>query len=151
MVVKNPISPVLWLAAGAGVLLVQSLAAQTAAPAPPAVQIPSGAQTAGGAPLKIGVIEAQLALVKTKDGQAAQAELEKKLGPKAAQIKKQQEDLNDLQKRLDTGGNTMAAATKTELQNNIASKTRILQRDIQDFQDEQQAEENRCWRTWKRR
>lgn len=140
---KNPISPVLWLAAGAGVLLVQSLAAQTAAPAPPAVQIPSGAQTAGGAPLKIGVIEAQLALVKTKDGQAAQAELEKKLGPKAAQIKKQQEDLNDLQKRLDTGGNTMAAATKTELQNNIASKTRILQRDIQDFQDEQQAEENR--------
>jgi outer membrane protein len=144
MVVKNPISPVLLLAAGAGVVLIQSLAAQTPAPAPqtpPAAQ--SGALTASGAPLKIGVIEAQLALVKTKDGQAAQAELEKKLGPKAAQIKKQQEDLNDLQRRLDTGGNTMAAATKTELQNNIASKTRNLQRDIQDFQDEQQAEENR--------
>ena len=144
---KNPISAEtgaakpfarrsLFLAApGAGVLLAQSLAAQT--PAAPAKEpVASGAQ-------KIGILQAQLALLNTKDGQAAQAELQKKLGPKADSINKQRTDLNDLQKKLDQGGNTMSAATKQDLQNSIQSKTKTLNRDVQDFQDEEQAEENR--------
>ena len=122
----------LFLAApGAGILMAQSLAAQNAP------------QTPAGGALKVGILQAELALVSTKDGQAAQAELQRKLGPKAEAIKKQQSDLNDLQKKLDAGGNTMSAATKQDLQNSIQSKTKSLNRDMQDFQDEQQAEENR--------
>ena len=116
------------LAAGAGIATAQAPAA------PAASSVPA---------LKIGIIQAELALLKTKDGQAAQAELDKKLRPKAEALQKLKSDIDDLQRRLDQGGNTMAAATKTELQNNIQTKTKNLQRDYQDFQDEQQAEENR--------
>jgi Skp family chaperone for outer membrane proteins len=147
MVVKNPLSAVagpglnlvrrnfFLAAAGAGLLMTQTLAAQT--PAAPATPPPSNA------PLKIGVIQAELALLRTKDGQAAQAELQKKFGPKAETLQKQKADIDDLQRKLEQGGNTMAQATKDELQRNIQTKTRNLQRDAQDLQDEQQAEENK--------
>lgn len=120
-------------ASGAGVLMAQSLSAQT----------PGGAAAAPSGALKIGILQAELALVSTKDGQAAQAELQKKLGPKADAINKQRSDLNDLQKRLDAGGNTMSAATKQSLQDSITSKNKNLQRDMQDFDDDRQAEENK--------
>ncbi len=110
-------------------MLAQTLTAQTPAPA-------AGAPK----PFKIGVINAEMALASTKDGQKAQAELEQKLGPKYAELQKLNTDIQDLQKRLDQGGNLLAATTKTELQNSIQTKTRTLQRNQQDFQDEDQKE-----------
>jgi len=123
----------LFLAAGgaAGMAALQ-VKAQTPAASAPAT-----------APVKIGIIQAIVALGKTKEGQAAQAELEKKLGPKAQSIQKDQADLNELQRKLDQGGNTMSAAAKQELQNTIQTKSKSVQRNIQDFQDEQQAEEGK--------
>lgn len=116
----------LFLAApGAGVVLAQTLAAQTPAPA-------------AAGPLKIGVLDAERALAGTKDGQKAQAALEQKLGPKYQELQKMNTDIQDLQKKLDQGGNTMAAATKADLQNSIQTKTRTFQRAQQDFQDEDQ-------------
>lgn len=106
-------------------------------------QTPAPASAAAAAPVKIGIIQAIVALGKTKEGQAAQADLEKKLGPKAQSIQKDQADLNDLQRKLDQGGNTMSAAAKQELQNTIQVKSKSVQRAIQDFQDEQQAEEGK--------
>ncbi len=123
----------LFLAAGgaAGMAALQ-VSAQTPAATP-----------AAPAQVKIGIIQAIVALGKTKEGQAAQAELEKKLGPKAQSIQKDQADLNELQRKLDQGGNTMSAAAKQELQNTIQTKSKTVQRNIQDFQDEQQSEEGK--------
>jgi outer membrane protein len=136
MVVKNPMSAALFLAA-AGIA-----AAQTAAPAvtPPAAP-PAAASIPAG--IKIGVIQAELALLQTRDGQVAQAEMEKKFSPRREQLQKAQQDITDLQNKLDRGGSTMADAAKAELQRNIQAKTRNLQRDVQDAQDEQMAEENK--------
>jgi outer membrane protein len=144
MVVKNPLFPVpgpgeklarrglFSLAApGAGILLAQTLAAQTPVPTAPA---PSSAPR----PVRIGVINAEQALAETKEGQKAADELQQKLGPKYAELQKLNTDIQDLQKRLDQGGNLLSAASKTELQNNIQTKTRQLQHSNQDFQDEEQ-------------
>lgn len=136
----------LFLAApGAGILMAQSMLAQApAAPAPtpaPQAAAPS-ASFAAPLPFKVGVINAEAALAGTKDGQKAQAELQARLGPKYADLKKLNDDIQDLQKRLDQGGNIMSAASKTELQNSIQTKTRQLQRGQQDFQDEQQKEQS---------
>ena len=118
----------LFLAApGAGIVLAQTLAAQTPAPA-----------AAAPTTYKIGVLDAERALAGTKDGQKAQAELEQKLGPRYTELQKMNTDIQELQKKLDQGGNTMSAATKTDTQNQIQTKTRSFQRAQQDFQDEDQ-------------
>jgi outer membrane protein len=135
MVVKNPISAVLLLAA-AGIA-----AAQT--PAPAATPAPAPAPPPAPTTLKIGVIQAELALFQTREGQAAKAELDKKFGPRAEVLQKAKADIDDLQSKLERGGTTMAQAAKDELQRQIAAKTRNLQRDAQDFQDEQTAEGNK--------
>jgi Skp family chaperone for outer membrane proteins len=131
MVVKNPMFAALFLAA-AGIA-----AAQTPAPAAPPASAPAPAA------IKIGVIQAELALLQTRDGQAAKAELEKKLGPRQEALQKQKADLDELQSKLERGSSTMAQAAKDELQRQIQTKTRNLQRDVQDYQDEQNAEEQK--------
>jgi len=136
MLVKNPMSAVLFLAA-AGIA-----AAQTPAPAAPAAAPPAAAAPIP-AGIKIGVIQAELALLQTRDGQAAKAEMDKKFGPRAEALQKQKTDIDDLQNKLERGGTTMAQAAKDELQRQITTKTRNLQREAQDFQDEQQAEEGK--------
>jgi outer membrane protein len=139
IVVKNSISAVLFLAA-AGIGTVGIGAAQTPTPAAPA---PPAAVASIAGPIKIGVIQAELALLQTRDGQAAKAEMDKKFGPKAEVLQKQKADIDDLQSKLERGSTTMAQAAKEELQRQITSKTKNLQREAQDFQDEQQAEENK--------
>ena len=133
---KNSISAALFLAA-AGIAIAQTPAPPPAAPATPAVT-----QSVAG-PIKIGVIQAELALLQTRDGQAAKAEMDKKFGPKTEVLQKQKADIDDLQNKLEKGSTTMAQAAKEELQRQITSKTKNLQREAQDFQDETQAEENK--------
>jgi outer membrane protein len=151
MVVKNPITGQLgrsrtllcrspFLAAACAVMATVAAYAQPPA-TPPAATPPAGTPAVAPGPVKIGIINGEAALAKTKEGTAAIAEIDKKMGPKAQQIQKDQADLNDLQKKLDAGGNTMSAASKQELQNTIQVKTRSVQREIQDYQDEGQAEE----------
>lgn len=138
----------LFLAAcGAGILLAQTMlaqtpAAQTPAPAPTPAAPAAVSSITGPPPTKVGVLNLDAALAGTKEGQKAQAELEAKLGPKFAELKKLNDDIQDLQKRLDQGGNIMAASSKTDLQNSIQTKTRQLQRGQQDFQDEENKEKS---------
>ena len=125
----------LFLAApGAGLLMAQTLAAQT--PAAPAANI------AAPATFKVGVLNAEQALASTKEGQKASEELRTRLGPKNDALQKLGADIQDLQKKLDQGGNTMSAESKTQLQSQIQSKTRTYQRDSQDFQDELQKQQS---------
>jgi len=91
---------------------------------------------AQGAPSKVGVINIQGAIVTTKDGQKAAAELEKNSAPKRKELENKQNEINQLKDQLQKGQNTLSEATKGELYRNIDAKTKILNRDVEDAQAE---------------
>ncbi|HEX4593898.1 MAG TPA: OmpH family outer membrane protein [Bryobacteraceae bacterium] len=92
---------------------------------------------------KIAVIAIQQAIVATKDGQKAAAELDSKAGPKKKELEQKQGDINSLQDQLSKGQNTLSEGTKTELYKNIESKKKSLQRDFEDAQAEMDQEQQK--------
>jgi outer membrane protein len=94
-------------------------------------------------PNKIGVIAIQQAIVATKDGQKAAAELDSKAGPKKKELEQKQGDINSLQDQLSKGQNTLSEATKNDIYKNIESKKKSLQRDFEDAQAEMDQEQQK--------
>src|SRR5262249_48298472 len=117
----------------AGLLFVAAAIAAAQAPATPAA-------ASGPVPNKVGVIQIQAAIQSTKDGQAAAADLETRLGPKRKELEKQQNDIKDLQEKLQRGSNTMSQANKDDMQRQIDAKTKSFNRDVEDAQAEYEAE-----------
>jgi outer membrane protein len=95
------------------------------------------------APNKVGVIQIQAAIVSTKDGQAAAADLETRLGPKRKELEKQQADIKELQDKLQRGGNTMSQSAKDDVQRQIDSRTKSFNRDMEDAQAEFESEQQK--------
>jgi outer membrane protein len=95
----------------------------------------------GQTPSKIGVIQVQAAIVSTKDGQKAVADLETKLSPLKNELEKKQAELRGMQDKLQRGGNAMSELAKADLARTIDQKTKSYQRDMEDaqaeFQDQQ--------------
>jgi outer membrane protein len=98
-------------------------------------------QAQAPAPNKGGVIQIQSAIVNTRDGQKAVAELESRMAPKKGDLEKKQNEIRDLQDKLQRGGNAMADSAKQDLTRTIDQKTKSYNRDMEDaqaeFQDEQ--------------
>jgi len=94
-------------------------------------------------PNKIAVIHIQNALISTKDGQKAAAELQAKFEPRKKSIDGKQAEIAALQADLNKGSNTMAEAKRISLTRDIDSKTKSLQRESQDAQDEYEQEQNK--------
>src|SRR5260370_4865513 len=89
---------------------------------------------------KVGVINIQGAIVTTKDGQKAAADLETKSAPKRKELEAKQNEINALKDQLQKGQNTLSEATKAQLYKNIDQKTNSLHREYADpQQDSQQA------------
>lgn len=86
--------------------------------------------------IKIATINIQGALVTTKDGQKAGAELEAKAAPKRKAIEVRQNEINSLKDQLQKGQNTLSDTAKNDLYRTIDQKTKSLNRDMQDIQDE---------------
>jgi outer membrane protein len=105
-------------------------------------QAPAAAPAAA-APTKVGVIQIQAAIVSTKDGQAASAELESKMSPKRKELEKQQADIKDLQEKLQRGGNTMSQSAKDDIQRQIDSRTKSFNREVEDAQAEAESEQQK--------
>ena len=101
------------------------------------------AAQAQGQPSKIAVIAIQQAIVATKDGQKAAAELDAKAGPKKKELDQKQSDITSLQDQLTKGQNTLSESTKSELYKNIESKKKSLQRDFEDAQAEMDQEQQK--------
>lgn len=85
---------------------------------------------------KIAVIYLQGAIVNTKDGQKAAADLDAKTAPKKKEIEQKQNEINSLQDELNKGQNTLNETRKNEIYKNIEYKKKTLQRDIEDAQAE---------------
>jgi outer membrane protein len=101
--------------------------------------VAAGAQTVN----KVGVIQAQSALVSTKDGQKAVADLETRLAPRKKDLEKKQSEIRELQDKLQRGGNAMAEAAKNDLMRTIDTKTKSFNRDMEDAQAEAEQEQRK--------
>src|SRR6476646_1136655 len=95
------------------------------------------------APTKVAVIQIQAALVSTKEGQKAAAELETKMGPRKKELDGKQAELKDLQEKLQRGGNTLSDSAKEDLTRNIDQKTKSFNRQVEDAQAELEAEQQK--------
>ena len=115
------------LAAAAAMLA----SAQAPAPAP------------GPVPVKVGVIQIQQAMVSTRDGQKAVADLNARMAPRQKELEKKQNDIRELQDRLQKGGDKLADAAKLDLQRTIDAKTKIFNRDMEDAQAEMDQEQRK--------
>ncbi|MEQ1884549.1 MAG: OmpH family outer membrane protein [Bryobacteraceae bacterium] len=98
---------------------------------------------AAQAPTKIAVIQIQGALVATKEGQKAAADLETRMGPRKRELEAKQAEIKDLQDRLQKGGNTLSDSAKDDLTRNIDQKTKSYNRQIEDAQAELEGEQQK--------
>lgn len=92
---------------------------------------------------KVGVINIQSAIVTTKDGQKAAADLQTKAAPKRKTIEGKQNEINGLKEQLQKGQNALSDQAKQELIRNIDAKTKSFNRDMEDAQAEWDGEQQK--------
>ncbi len=102
------------------------------------------AQTPAPTPAKIGIVNLQLAMQHTKEGEASVADLQKRfMEPRTKELTDKQNDVKDMTERLQRGGNTMSQTAKDELQHQIDVKTKSFQRDVEDYNADRDEEERK--------
>ena len=92
---------------------------------------------------KVAAINIQAAIIGTKDGQKAAAELQAKMQPKKRELEQRQSDINALQDQLNKGQNTLSETAKSDLYKNIEAKKKTLQRQMEDAQADLEADQNK--------
>lgn len=93
---------------------------------------------------KIATINIQAAIVGTKDGQKAAAELESKAAPKRRAIETKQNEINGMKDQLQKGANTLSEGAKNDLYRTIDQKTKSLNREMEDIQAEMEQEQQKA-------
>jgi outer membrane protein len=92
---------------------------------------------------KFAVINIQGAIISTKDGQKAAAELNAKTAPKKRELEQKQNEINTLQDQLNKGSNTLSDSAKNDLYKSIESKKKGLQREVEDAQADLEADQQK--------
>jgi outer membrane protein len=92
---------------------------------------------------KFAIINIQGAIISTKDGQKAAAELNNKTAPKKKELEQKQSEINALQDQLNKGQNTLSDSAKNDLYKNIESKKKSLQREMEDAQADLEADQQK--------
>jgi outer membrane protein len=92
---------------------------------------------------KIAVVDMQGAILQTKEGQQASAELKAKFGPKEQEITKRSQDLAAKQAQYQKTVATMSETAKAGAERDITALQKALQRDTDDARADVQSEENR--------
>jgi outer membrane protein len=93
--------------------------------------------------LKVGVIDMQKALLSTKDGEKAVAELRAKFAPKQQEFEKRQAELQAKQEQYRKTENTISEEAKATLARDIDAITKNLQRDTDDARQDVDQEQQR--------
>ena len=93
------------------------------------------------APTKVVVINMTEAMMRTKEGQKAAAELNAKFGPKKAEYEKRQSEIEQASDRLNKGRATMSDDAQRQLTADIQNKTKDLKRFGEDSQSEADIDE----------
>jgi outer membrane protein len=92
---------------------------------------------------KVGIIHVQNAILSTKDGQKAAADLQARFAPKKGELDKKQAAIAALQEQFRKGSATMADEAKLKLQRDIDTSTKALNRDTEDAQAELDQEQGK--------
>lgn len=91
------------------------------------------AQTAQ--PTKIGTININQAVQNTQEAKAATAKLQREfVEPRTKELEAKQTEVRELQERLQRAGNTLSQTAKDDLQAEIARKTKIFNRGVEDYE-----------------
>jgi outer membrane protein len=108
-----------------------------------AVALAAGASAQINTNQKIGVIDMQSAMVATKDGQKAAADLRAKFAPKQQEFQQRQSQLQQKQDQFRRTENTMSDEAKAKLAADIEALQRNLQRDQQDAEQDMNQDQQR--------
>jgi outer membrane protein len=103
------------------------------------------AQAQGAAPMKIGIIHVQAAILGTKDGKKAGEELNAKFSQRKAELDKKQAAIDQLKEQLQKGSATMSEDAKSKLMRTIDGDTTKLKRDTEDAQADMEQEEGKIF------
>jgi outer membrane protein len=121
-----------------------ALACAQAQPAPTPAAVPPPRQALPGpAPTKIAIINIQSAILNTKDGTKAAANVQAKFNPKKTELDKKRSETEALQEQLRKGSATMSDEAKERLQKEIDAGTKELNRRGQDMNDDLEQEQSR--------
>ena len=101
----------------------------------------AAAQTA--VPSKVGIINIQAALVNTREGQKAQADLQARTAPRQKELEKRKGEIDALREQLNKTSNTVSAEQKERLMRDIDTKTKAFNRDVEDAQADLDQEQGR--------
>src|SRR5947208_5148260 len=85
-------------------------------------------------PTKVAIIHVQNAILSTKDGQKAAADLQTAFAPRKAELEKKQQEIASLQDQLKKGSATMSEEARTKLMRESDTLTTKLNRETQDAQ-----------------
>jgi outer membrane protein len=92
---------------------------------------------------KVGIIHVQNAILSTKDGQKAAADLQARFAPRKAELDKKQAAIAALQEQFKKGSATMSDDAKLKLTRDIDSNTKALNRETEDAQQELDQEQGK--------
>ena len=107
-----------------------------------------GCLLAGGAALqaqgqagKMAIINIQVAISQSNDGQKAANEIQTRFAPKRQALDKAQQEINALQDQLKNQEKTLSDDARNKLLKNIDDKTRVFNRDNEDATNDLQSAE----------
>jgi outer membrane protein len=121
-----------------------ALACAQAQPAPTQAAVPPPHQALPGpAGTKIAIINIQSAILNTKDGQKAAADVQAKFNPRKTELDKKRSETEALQEQLRKSSATMSDEAKERLQKEIDAGTKELNRRGQDMNDDLEQEQGR--------
>jgi len=115
-------------------MLASGFALNAAAQTPAAA--PSAAAAAPAGPAKVAVIAFQVAVAQTNEGQRDFADVQKKFEPKRAELKTMNDDIESLKKQLQAQGEKLSPAESASRTKTIDEKTKQLQRQAEDAQND---------------
>jgi outer membrane protein len=129
-------------AATAFVLSIAALAQTDANPTalPSAPSAASSPATAGGS--KVATINMEQAIYASNEGQRDLDALSKKLEPKEAELKTQNDEIESLKKQLDTQGTKLNDDARGTLVKQIEEKQKRLERSVQDAREDAESQRN---------
>ena len=93
-------------------------------------------------PAKIAIVDIQQVIVGSNEGQRDFQALQKKFEPKQVELQKLNSEVEELKKQLSTQGDKLNDDARNSLARNIDTKTKALQRALQDAQDDFQSQRN---------
>ena len=96
---------------------------------------------------KMGIINIQVAIAQSADGQQAAKDLQAKFGPKGQELQRTQQEIVALQDQLRNQEKTLSEEARTRLLTQIDGKTKTFNRANEDFQAETQAAEQEAINT----